>query len=118
MNNSNIKVVVSKYTEDIEWTNKITRPVIIYDKSDTPIDGSIPRPNIGREAETLLYYIITNYNSLPDTTIFLQGDPRSNPVAYSYEQVIDEINKPHEYTLKTILTWEGNLDIKKYLFGL
>jgi hypothetical protein len=114
MNNSNIKVVVSKYTEDIEWTNKITRPVLIYDKSQNPIEGSISRPNIGREAETLLYYIITNYNSLPDITIFLQGDPRSNPVAYSYEQVIDEINKPHEYTLKTILTWEGNLDIKKY----
>ena len=111
---SYIKVVVSKYTENIEWVSKIKHPVLIYDKSSTPIEGSIPRPNIGREAETILYYIITNYFSLPDLTIFLQGDPRSNPVAYSYEQVVEEINKDHENKIKTILTWEGTIDIRTY----
>ncbi len=110
----NIKVVVSKYKENVDWIKHIKHPVLIYDKSDTPIQNSIPRPNIGREAENLLYYIITNYYSLPNLTLFLQGDPRSNPVTYSYEQVIDEVNKHHNSDLKTILTWEGSTDIRSY----
>jgi hypothetical protein len=103
------KVVISKYDEDVEWIKGIKYDTIIYDKSETPIKGSIPRPNIGREAETLLYYIIEYYNNLPDLTIFLQGDPRSNPVSFTYQEVIDEVNKDHECELKTILTWEGNI---------
>jgi hypothetical protein len=102
------KVVISKYNEDVDWVKDIKYETLIYDKSDNPIEGSIPRPNIGREAETLLYYIIEHYNNLPDLTIFLQGDPRSNPVSFTYQEVIDEVNKDHEYELKTILTWEGN----------
>jgi hypothetical protein len=108
------KVVVSKYNENVDWVKNIKHPVLIYDKSATPIQNSIPRPNIGREAETLLYYIITNYYCLPELTIFLQGDPRSNPITYSYEQVINEINKHHNKELKVVLTWEGSVDIRRY----
>ena len=32
-------------------------------------------PNIGREAHTYLYYIITHYHDLPEAVIFLQGNP-------------------------------------------
>lgn len=107
-------VVVSKYNEDVSWLRRIIYPYIVYDKSDTPIENSIKRPNLGREAETLLYYIIMNYNELPNKTIFLQGDPRSNPVNFTYDEVISEINKPHDNTLKTILTWEGSMDVNDY----
>jgi hypothetical protein len=109
-----IEVVISKYNEDSEWIKRINHKTIVYDKSDNPIEGSIHRPNIGREAETLLFHIIKNYNRLPDLTIFLQGDPRSNPVKYTYDEVIDEINKEHEHKLKTILTWEGYTNIRNY----
>jgi hypothetical protein len=109
-----IEVVISKYNEDSEWIKRINHKTIVYDKSDNPIEGSIHRPNIGREAETLLFHIIENYNHLPDLTIFLQGDPRSNPVKYTYDEVIDEINKEHEHKLKTILTWEGYTNIRNY----
>jgi hypothetical protein len=108
------EVVISKYNENCEWIEKIKHKTIIYDKSESPINGSIVRPNIGREAETLLYHIIENYDKLPDITIFLQGDPRSNPVKYTYEEVIEEVNKDHEKKLKTILTWEGVVDIRNY----
>lgn len=109
-----IEVVISKYNEDGEWIKRINHKTIVYDKSDNPIEGSIHRPNIGREAETLLFHIIENYNHLPDLTIFLQGDPRSNPVKYTYDEVIDEVNKEHEHKLKTILTWEGHTNIRNY----
>jgi len=111
---NDITLVVSKYTENIDWVNQVIHPVVIYDKSDNPVPGSIKRPNIGREAETLLYYIITNYFSLPDLTIFLQGDPRGNPVNLSYEQVVDEINKTHINILQPIATWEGRCYFKDY----
>lgn len=93
-----IKVVVSKYKEDVNWIHKSIYPTIIYDKSNNPIERSIHRPNIGREAETLLYYIISNYDKLPSGTIFLQGDPRFNPVRYTYEEIINKINSTHALT--------------------
>ena len=107
-------VVVSKYNEDVSWTEKIIHDVLIYDKSNSPIPNSIGRPNVGRESETLLNYIITHYNNLPDITIFLQGDPRSNPVMYTYDEVLEQINKNHEPKLNTILTGEGDMDVSTY----
>lgn len=107
-------VVISKYNEAYDWVKNIKYPYLIYDKSNNPIEGSIHRPNIGREAETLLYYIITNYHCLPDKTIFLQGDPRSNPIKFTYAEAINEINKEHKSELKTILSWEAYVDINHY----
>jgi hypothetical protein len=107
-------VVISKYNEDVSWTEKIIHDVLIYDKSNSPIPNSIGRPNVGRESETLLNYIITHYNNLPDITIFLQGDPRSNPVMYTYDEVLEQINKNHEPKLNTILTWEADMDVSTY----
>ena len=70
------KIVIAKYKEDILWISKLNLSnIIIYDKSDDPIPGSIPRKNIGREAETFINYVIENYYNLPDYVIFLQGDP-------------------------------------------
>lgn len=107
-------VVISKFNENLEWIKEIKHAYIIYDKSNKPLLESIHRPNIGREAETLLYYIITNYHCLPNKTIFLQGDPRSNPVTYTYDEVINQVNREHDNSLKTILTWEGHIDINQY----
>jgi len=70
------KLIVAKYKEDINWIQFFDRDnIIIYDKSDDPVSDSIPRPNIGRESETFLYYIIENYDKLCEFTIFVQGDP-------------------------------------------
>jgi hypothetical protein len=71
----NVQVVIAKYKEDSSWVSKIQHPVIVYDKSENPIEGSIQRPNIGREGETFLYHIINNYDNLADVTVFLQGNP-------------------------------------------
>ena len=110
-----VKVVISKYNEDVSWVNSIIYETLIYDKSQNPIKNSIARPNVGREAETLLYYIITNYNFLPDLTIFLQGDPRSNPISYNYEEVLKEINQEHRLELRPLLSRDkGRVDLNQY----
>jgi hypothetical protein len=67
-------IVVAKYNENIWWT-KGMKNVVIYDKSDIPIPGSISLLNIGREAETFIRYIVDNYDNLPDHVVFLQGNP-------------------------------------------
>jgi hypothetical protein len=64
-------VVIAKYKEDISWSNSIDSKCLkIYNKGP---DGDIP--NVGREGETFLRYIIEHYDSLPECVIFLQGDP-------------------------------------------
>ena len=73
------KVVVAKYKEDISWLDPIRDKCIIYDKSKD-------YPNVGRESETYLRYIIENYDNLPDIVVFTQAniaDHRgSNDVRY------------------------------------
>lgn len=73
--NSSIDVVVAKYREDVSWTKNLKYPVYIYDKSGTPNEEFVKLPNLGREAHTYLYHIVTHYDTLADYTIFLQGNP-------------------------------------------
>jgi hypothetical protein len=71
-----MKIVVSRYNEDVEWTKQFPN-VIIYNKGG-PLDdiyNAIPMENVGREGHTYMSYIYENYDHLDDYTIFLQGNP-------------------------------------------
>lgn len=69
-------VVISRFNEDLDWINELKIPYIIYNKGENNINfPSITVPNIGREGNTYLKYIITNYNNLPKEIAFLQGKP-------------------------------------------
>ena len=68
------EIVVARYKEDITWTEELRKigfTVTIYNKSE----GENLLPNVGREAHTYLYHIITRWDSLADHTLFLQGNP-------------------------------------------
>lgn len=67
-----IELIVARYLEDLSWLGNIPPQITarVYDKSDT---GNLP--NVGREAHTYLHHICTNYDVLPDLTIFAQGKP-------------------------------------------
>ena len=74
MNNNQFELVISKFRENTDWTKQINPNIAItiynkYDKSE------IELPNVGREAHTYLYHIITRYDNLSEFTCFLQGDP-------------------------------------------
>lgn len=66
---SGMEVVVARYKEDIEWTCRLPYKVTVYTKNDGLL------PNIGREAHTYLYHIITRWDSLAEHTAFVQGHP-------------------------------------------
>ena len=70
------KIVVARYNEDVDWLLPEMKNVIIYNKGE-PLKNtkmtSINIPNVGRESETYLHYIIDNYDNLPDVVCFTQG---------------------------------------------
>jgi hypothetical protein len=74
-------IVISRYNESLAWLDFLTEEqkahVLVYNKG--PDDISFPvnekLPNVGREGHTYLWYIIQNYDRLPEQVIFLQADP-------------------------------------------
>jgi len=68
------KIVVARYNENIEWLNSEMSNCIIYNKGNKlDIYNEILLENLGRESETYLHYIITNYDNLPDVVVFTQA---------------------------------------------
>lgn len=71
------KYVVCRYNEDLSWLTSLPKEeVIVYNKGQVCNEhkwDTILAPNIGREAESYLRYIIDNYHDLPDVVVFTQG---------------------------------------------
>lgn len=75
------KLVIARYNEPTEWISSVNCDYVIYNKGSEIQNDNIPKdkiinvPNEGLEAETFLRYIVSNYNSLPGSIAFLQGNP-------------------------------------------
>jgi len=101
------KIIVSKYNEDIKWTDYFYKSdIIIYDKSLKPIPGSIPLPNVGMNQHTYFHYIVNNYYNLPDYVIFLQGNPfdhmKRDITSENFQQKIYELILSKPETIKDV----------------
>jgi len=73
------EIVVAKYNEDVSWTAPWRDNVTIYNKN--PNDPRFPTlPNVGREAGTYLYHMLTRFDTLAERTLFLQGHPFDHPL--------------------------------------
>ena len=69
-------LVVTRYDENLSWLDNIKDDVIIYNKGFPLLPYEFKElPNVGREADSMLYHIVNNYHSLSDELVFLQGDP-------------------------------------------
>ncbi len=83
-----MELVVAHYEEDLRWLRKRPANVVatIYDKS--PVDsagpGALALPNVGREAHTYLYHLVSRYETLAEWTIFCQGKPFDH--AYDFKK--------------------------------
>ena len=81
-------LVISRYDERLDWIAELLeerswiKNVLIINKGD-PVLAPLPEDkviirdarNVGREGETLLHYIIQDYDRLPETLWFMQADP-------------------------------------------
>ena len=91
--NKNFQIVVAHYNNlnffDVLSTINIDNTTIIYNKSNENIENYSktlslnnilfkPLKNIGREGETYLHHIISNYDELSEYTLFIQDDSIEN----------------------------------------
>jgi hypothetical protein len=68
------KIVVARYHENIDWLKSEMPNCILYNKGKPlHLENEIRIPNVGRESETYLQYILANYNQLPDVVVFTQA---------------------------------------------
>jgi hypothetical protein len=68
------KIIVARYNENIEWLKSEMSNCIVYNKGNKlQMENEIILENLGRESETYLHYIITNYYNLPDVVVFTQA---------------------------------------------
>jgi hypothetical protein len=75
-----LEVVVCRCGEDLSWTRNLPRDIrlTIYEKTPspaTPWPGSLPLPNVGREAHAWLHHLTERYHTLSPQTVFAQGRP-------------------------------------------
>lgn len=87
-------MVVARYNEDLTWLKKVpaTIKIFVYNKGkddlvDLPANTKLFKlPNLGREANTYLYHVTTNFDSLAefDRIIFVQGDPFDHSIDINY----------------------------------
>lgn len=83
-NNYNIAetfhIVASFYNENEKWLLPYNKNVIVYNKGPKVLSSKFNAfpvvyevPNVGRESETYLQYIIAYYDKLPNVVLFTQG---------------------------------------------
>jgi hypothetical protein len=124
INKKSYKLVIAKYNEDLEWINYLDKTkIIIYDKSTNPLPNSISRPNIGRDPETLFYYISQNYDNLPDVVVFAQGDPFAHIFQhlankFNLQEKINEIIENENLTIDALFTNLVNEDPNDYYHSM
>ena len=106
------QIVVARYCENVDWLTQHSRlaaNLLIYDKNDSGDDNKdddhrspsspspspsppppvavVRLPNVGRESDTYLRYIIAHYSALPEVVVFTQANiedhfPKKNCVFF------------------------------------
>lgn len=67
--------VISRYGDrDMSWVAEYAPSVILYDRSDSPLPGSIIVPNLGTDLADKFSFIIQNYNNLPPVAVYTKDN--------------------------------------------
>lgn len=70
-----INFVISRWGDrDVSWVGKYSPSMILYDRSDNPIPGSIIVPNLGTDLLDKFHFIISNYNNLPPVAVYTKDN--------------------------------------------
>lgn len=66
-------VVVAKYDEDVSWLSRLPAnlDIVVYQSLDPHAPHFVE--NVGNEASKYLSFIVDNYDSLPETVVFVQA---------------------------------------------
>lgn len=119
-----ISFIVSRYNQDTSWVAEYAPSMILYDRSENPVPGSIMVPNLGSDLADKFHFIISNYNNLPDVAVYTKANlfkyiskpefdkVKNNPfftplLTMSHKTYNDEKGKPVCYYRDGIY-WEVN----------
>jgi hypothetical protein len=79
-------LVVARYNENVDWINE---PHFIVQKDEH-------LPNQGRETSSYFWYIIENYDNLPDVCKFRQGNVHEHKIN-NFTTTSDHTGLPHDF---------------------
>jgi hypothetical protein len=70
-----MRLITSRYNHDISWFKDYEwEEIVIYDRSEVPVENSIVVPNIGSDLYDKLTYIINNYENIPKEAIYTKAN--------------------------------------------
>ena len=100
------KKIISRYNEDVSWID--FDDTIIFNKGEHLKSNieTINLPNAGREAQTWTYYIINNYQNLPDICFFIQANPFDHSEDIKKRLLVD-YKYPTPLTYRYTKLWPG-----------
>lgn len=92
-------ILIASHSEDLDWLRYLPKErkynVIVSNSNgikEVPFaDAVLPRENYGREAGHYFHYMVEYYDKLPETTVFIQGDPWPHAAAGNYTISLMEI---------------------------
>ena len=87
--------MVSRWNnQDVSWISLYAPSMILYDRSDDPIPGSIIVPNLGTDISDKLHFIISNYNNLPPVSVYT----KANLWKYISQPEFDRVKNNQSFT--------------------
>ncbi len=89
-----MKYILTHYQGDWTWANEYTDDLLIYNRSEEEVPGSITRENVGDSDFDRLSYIIDNYYALPD--VFLLA--KANLFKYISKEEFDLVKDNKDFT--------------------
>ena len=106
-----MEVVVAHYTENLNWLRNLPtglQTTVYHKNTDESAEyKGILLPNVGREAHTYLYHLVSRYNSLAEWTIFCQGKPFDH--AYDFKKSLQRFVANPADISPTGFCWLGHL---------
>lgn len=92
--NKDRKILIAHYNENLEWVNNINfdGEIVIYSKTINNNDGRFIPVNKSQEVPMYLKYIIDNYDSLPNKTLFLHGHSDSPHQDFESKYICENLN--------------------------
>ncbi len=110
-----MKLIISRFTHDMTWLKDYPEAdVVIYDRSEVPIKGSVVVPNIGSDIYDKLTFIIDNYEYLPEVAIYT----KANLFKYISKEEFDLVKDNKTYTPLLTQHHETKLPIAYYKDGM
>jgi len=129
--NKQLQIVIAHYNNfnffDVLSTINIDNTTIIYNKSNENIENNSKTltynniiveklKNIGREGETYLHHIISNYDELSEYTLFIQDDTNNHiPDIFRFVEKTKQIIHANIPVYQYETTWNQNEKITNRL---